>query len=75
MFLRDDFGVTLSYEADFNQAPEDGLGSTSGGHAERGASQIDGWFAADCSGYTVDVASSVGGGLDGALKLWLAPPG
>lgn len=71
LFLRDNFGVALAYEADFNQAPEAGLGSTSGGHAERGVSQIDGWIGADCSGYTVDVASSVGGGPSVTLKLWL----
>ena len=71
LFLRDNFGVALAYEADFNQAPEAGLGATSGGHAERGASQIDGWIGSDCAGYTIDVASSVGGGPDITLKMWL----
>ncbi|MGH2740736.1 MAG: hypothetical protein ACRDH6_09680 [Actinomycetota bacterium] len=70
LFLRTSSGTAVAYEADFNQNP--GLGTSSGGHAEMGASYIDGYLALDCAGFTLDVATSSGAGGDVELSYWLA---
>jgi hypothetical protein len=74
LYLRASFGGSVAYEADFNQAAGAGLGGNQGGHAEQGASQIDGFVARDCDGFTVDVASSSTPGGAVAMTLWLAKP-
>lgn len=74
LFLRLPELVAVAYEADFNPATVNGptgVGGMDGGHAEPGASQIDGYTSADCSGYTVDIASGISAGGAVTLKLWL----
>lgn len=75
LYLRLADGTAAAYEADFNPIAGSGLGSTSGGSAEQGVSQIDGYYSLDCAGFTLDIASSIGGGPDVALTLWLGEPG
>lgn len=74
LFLRASYGGSVAYEADFNQAAGAGLGGTQGGHAEQGASQIDGYLARDCDGFTADVAGSSTAGGAVTMKLWLGKP-
>lgn len=69
LYLRTTGGTAVAYEADFNQNP--GLGMSSGGHAEMGASYIDGYLALDCAGFTLDVASSSTAGGAVELSYWL----
>lgn len=74
VFLRLPVLAAVAYEADFNPLTAGGptgVGGTEGGHAEPGASQIDGYPSADCAGYTVDVASSITAGGAVTVKLWL----
>ncbi|MGH2731155.1 MAG: hypothetical protein ACRDJI_11190 [Actinomycetota bacterium] len=75
LYLRAPSGPSVAYEADFNQAAGAGLGANQGGHAEQGASQIDGYLAADCAGFTVDLASSSSAGGAATMTLWLGDPG
>jgi hypothetical protein len=72
LYLRSE-GAALAYSAGFTvPVPEQGLDGTGhGGHSEVGAENIDGWPAADCSGYTVDIVSATTPGTDVTLKLWL----
>lgn len=70
VFLRTSSGTAVAYEADFN--PNPGIGTNSGGHAESGASFIDGYLALDCAGFTLDVASaSFTAGGDVEVSYWL----
>jgi hypothetical protein len=74
LFLRLPIMAAVAYEADFNPLTAGGptpVGGTEGGHAEPGASQIDGYPSLDCTGYTVDVASSITAGGAVTVKLWL----
>jgi hypothetical protein len=74
LFLRFPAGPALAYEADFNPATAagpSGVGATESAHAEPGVSQIDGYPMADCTGYTVDVASSITPGGPVTLTIWL----
>lgn len=74
LFLRLSAGPSAAYEADFNPFTAAGptpVGGYSDGSAGPGWSQIDGYTTADCSGYTVDVASSITPGGPVTLKIWL----
>lgn len=74
LFLRLPAGPSVAYEADFNPLTAGGptpVGGTEGATAGPGFGQIDGYPVPDCYGYTVDVASSISGGGDVSLKLWL----
>ena len=73
LYLRTE-GAALAYSAGFSvPVPAAGLdGTGNGGHTEVGSENIDGWPAADCSGYTVDLVSATTPGVDVTLKLWLA---
>lgn len=74
LFLRVSAGPSVAYEADFNPFTAAGptpVGGYSGGSAGPGFSQIDGYTTADCSGYTVDIASSITPGGPVTLTLWL----
>lgn len=72
--LRDPYDAMVAYEGDFNPATVAGptpVGSTSGAHAEPGVSQIDGYPALDCAGFTLDITSASTPGEDLTIKLWL----
>ena len=74
LFLRTSAGPALAYEADFNPATAAGptpVGGYSGGSGAPGWSQIDGYPVPDCSGFTVDVASSITPGGPVTLLIWL----
>lgn len=81
LFLRTADGTAAAYAAGFNEAPVtlagpaehtlDGTGN--GGHSEMGAEQIDGFQAADCSGFTVDLSSGTAAGGTVTVKYWLGP--
>jgi hypothetical protein len=73
LYLRDE-GAALAYSAGAPAPiPAQGLdGTGNGGHSEVGAENIDGWTAADCAGYTVDIVSATTPGVDVTLKFWLA---
>lgn len=74
LFLRLPSGPSVAYEADFNPFTAAGptpVGGYSDGSAGPGWSQIDGYTTADCSGYTVDVASSITPGGPVTLTIWL----
>jgi hypothetical protein len=74
LFLRYIAGPALAYEADFNPATvagPTGVGASETGHAEPGVSQIDGYPMADCTGYTLDVASGITPGGPVTLTIWL----
>jgi len=69
-------GTEAAHAGGFNPAPVpvalgccDGTGT--GGHSEQGAEFLDGVRSADCSGYTLDMASFASEGGDMTLKLWL----
>lgn len=73
LFFRDNTGVGLAYSAGTSHLiPLFGLdGTGNGGHSEMGSENIDGLTTADCTGYLVDVVTSIGPGEDVTLKLWL----
>lgn len=74
LFLRLPDITAVAYEADFNPATvagPTGVGTLEGASAEPGASQIDGFPSADCTGYTIDLASGTAAGEEVTLKLWL----
>lgn len=71
LFLRDASGAAIAYQADFNPVAGQGLGAGSGGHSEVGAEALDGIGSSDCTGYTLDVASSITPGGTVLVKLWL----
>ena len=74
LFLRLSAGPSAAYEADFNPFTAAGptpIGGYSDGSAGPGWSQIDGYTTADCSGYTIDVASSISPGGPVTLTIWL----
>ena len=74
LFLRLPDITAVAYEADFNPATVNGptaVGGLEGASAEPGASQIDGFPSADCTNYTVDLASGVAAGEEVTLKFWL----
>lgn len=71
LYLRDAGGTEVARSAGFNQATLAGDGTGNGGHSEADAEQLDGIKSADCTGYTVDVASYFTEGGDYTLKLWL----
>lgn len=76
LWLRDAFHSALAYSAGSSPTPtpvSDGTGN--GGHTETGSENIDGFVAADCSGFTVDVANAGGPGGDVVIKYWLGAPG
>ncbi len=76
LHIRGNDGVSLAYSAGsshlVNQFGIDGTGH--GGHSGLGTENIDGLTTADCSGYLVDVVSSIAPGGDLTLKLWLGEP-
>jgi hypothetical protein len=71
LFLRDASGSAVAYQGDFNPVAGQGLGAGSGGHSEVGAEALDGIGSADCTGYTLDVASAITPGGTVVVKLWL----
>jgi hypothetical protein len=74
LFLRIPAGPAVAYEADFNPFTAAGptpIGGYSDGSGGPGWSQIDGFPTPDCSGYTVDVASSITPGGPVTLTIWL----
>lgn len=74
LFLRIPAGPAVAYEADFNPLTAAGptpIGGYSDGSGGPGFSQVDGFPAADCTGYTVDVASSITPGGPVTLTIWL----
>lgn len=74
LFLRISAGPAVAYEADFNPLTVAGptpVGGYSTGSAGPGWGQIDGYPTADCSGYTIDIASSITPGGPVTLTLWL----
>ena len=74
LFLRAPEMPAVAYEADFNPATAGGptpVGGYEGGHAEPGVSEILGYAATDCAGFTVDVASGISPGGPVTLKVWL----
>lgn len=74
LFLRIPAGPSVAYEADFNPLTVAGptpVGGYSDGSGGPGFSQIDGFPTADCTGYTVDVASSITPGGPVTLTIWL----
>lgn len=74
LFLRLPSGPSAAYEADFNPFTAAGptpVGGYSDGSAGPGWSQIDGYATPDCSGYTLDVASSITPGGPATLTVWL----
>lgn len=83
IFLRSSDGAALAYAAGFNQGMGAGLGDPTGvgldgtgngGHSEFGAEAIDGYAAADCDGFTLDVSSAGTAGGDVTVKYWLGEP-
>ena len=79
IFLRSADGTALAYAAGFNQGmtpagDPSGLGldgTGHGGHSEMGAEMVDGWIAADCEGFTLDVVSAITPGGEVTVKYWL----
>jgi hypothetical protein len=74
LFLRLSSGPSAAYEADFNPLTAAGptpVGGYSDGAAGPGWSLIEGYATADCSGYTIDVASSITPGVPVTLTVWL----
>lgn len=73
LHVRGNDGVSLAYSAGtshlVNQFGLDGTGH--GGHSGLGTENIDGLTTADCTGYLVDVVTSVAPGEDVTLSLWL----
>ena len=75
LFFRGNDGVGIAYSAGTAPAGPYGLDGTGhGGHSGVGTENIDGLATADCTGYIVDVVTSVGPGGDVKLKLWLGEP-
>lgn len=83
IFLRTSDGTALAYAAGFNQGMGAGLGDPTGagldgtgngGHSEMGAEAIDGYAAADCDGFTLDISSAGTPGEDVTVKYWLGEP-
>ena len=75
LFLRAPGGSSVAFEWDLNPAAVDGpspVDSSFKGHAEPGVSQIDGYGAPRCVGYTIDLASGLTPGGPVLLKLWIA---
>lgn len=72
LFFRGNDGVGIAYAAGTAPAGPYGLDGTGhGGHSELGSENIDGLITSDCTGYLVDVVTSIGPGEDVTLKLWL----
>ncbi|HYI45656.1 MAG TPA: hypothetical protein VE174_09410 [Actinomycetota bacterium] len=76
LWLRDSGHSALAYAAGSSPAPVPGVtdGTGNGGHTESGSENIDGYFAADCNGFTVDIANAGGPGGDVVVKYWLGEP-
>lgn len=76
LFFRGNDGVGLAYSAGTSHlVPLLGIDGTGhGGHSGAGTENIDGLQTADCTGYLVDVVTSIGPGGDVTLKLWLGDP-
>ncbi|HYI44936.1 MAG TPA: hypothetical protein VE174_05655 [Actinomycetota bacterium] len=75
LFLRAPGGSSVAFEWDLNPAAVNGpspMDSSFKGHAEPGVSQIDGYGAPRCVGYTIDLASGLTPGGPVLLKLWIA---
>ena len=76
LFARLQDGSSFAYVAGSNHTAdatsEFGLDGTGhGGHSEVGAEVLEGLATADCSGYTVDVASAITPGGAVTVKYWL----
>lgn len=75
LFFRGNDGVGIAYSAGTAPAGPFGLDGTGhGGHSGVGSENIDGLATPDCTGYLVDVVTSIGPGEDVTLKLWLGEP-
>ena len=76
LFFRGNDGVGLAYSAGTSHLiPLLGLdGTGQGGHSGMGTENIDGLETTDCTGYLVDVVTSIGPGEETTLKLWLGDP-
>ena len=75
LYLNNPDGTTASKASGFNAHTEGSPlaynDTSSGGHTENGAEQLDGIKSSDCQGYTVDVAAATAPGGDVTLKFWL----
>ena len=76
LFFRGNDGVGLAYSAGTSHlVPAFGLDGTGhGGHSGLGTENIDGLTTVDCTGYLVDVVTSIGPGETVTLKLWQGEP-
>lgn len=75
LYFRGNDGAGIAYSAGTAPAGPFGLDGTGhGGHSGAGSENVDGLTTADCTGYLVDVVTSVGPGGDVTLKLWLGEP-
>lgn len=75
LFFRGNDGVGIAYSAGTAPAGPFGIDGTGhGGHSGLGTENIDGLTTPDCTGYLVDIVTSVGPGEDVTLKLWLGEP-
>jgi hypothetical protein len=75
LWLRDSSHAAVAYSAGSSPVTTpltDGTGN--GGHTESGSENIDGYYAADCNGFTVDLANATGPGGDVVVKYWLGTP-
>jgi hypothetical protein len=76
LWMRDSGHAAVAYSAGSSPTPTpftDGTGN--GGHTETGSENIDGYAAADCNGFTIDIANAGSPGGDVVVKYWLGTPG
>jgi hypothetical protein len=71
LYVNNPDGSTAARAAGFNPEPAVYDDTEAGGHTEAEAEQIDGLRTSDCQGYTVDVATATGEGVDVVLKFWV----
>jgi hypothetical protein len=74
LYFRGADGAGLAYSAGFAQGVPFLDGTGNGGHTGVGSENIEGLESADCTGYLVDIVSSLTPGEDVTLTLWLGEP-
>ena len=72
LWLRDAAHTALAYSAGASPpVPVVADGTGHGGHSGVGTENIDGFLAADCQGFTVDIASAGSPGGEVTISYWL----
>jgi hypothetical protein len=71
LYFRGNDGAGIAYSAGFAEGVPFLDGTGNGGRTGQGSENIEGLDTADCTGYLVDIVSSLTPGEDITLKLWL----